>query len=453
MKTIFITISRGMLIRNFFQTGIVGRLLEHGFRVIILASDSIDRKLFEPFSHNELIIEPLFESKIRFMRFFEEMFKGAIFNKEVRVRYKYRGSGKLAPNKFFYILRLILLTPLNIIPYFKKFICSVDFFVNPQKEHDYLFEKYKPDFVFTTAVAYLSDVGVIKSARRFMVPCAINPKSWDNITGKLFPIKADYLFVWSEYMKEKALLLQGYSSDKIIITGVPQFDFYQNESLRMSREEFCNFFGLDPKKKIILYASSGGGDLCDEMQFISFINSLIEKGTIKESMILVRPHLSYKNDLDRYAPCEKYKLCVLDRTAKQNLSLKDLWDVSDGHVRILSNSLFHADVCINIASTFTLDAIASGKQVININYDRNQDVDINYSVKRLHFLGYIKSVTSCDATWMARSDEDLTDALIGVLEHGYKKNYNEFIERFMYKNDGKSGQRIADEIIKIIESK
>ena len=448
MKTIMITISRGALIRNFLQTGIIKHLLDYGFRVVMLTPYYKDTALFQSFAHPNLVLEPLKTSRIRFRVFFEELSKAALFNKQVRFRYKYRVGGR-PPSKFLYLLRLIIYTPLRLVPGFRRLVRAFDGAINPQHEHDSLFEKHKPDFVFLTSTDYTTDIAVLKSARRHGVANAMNPKSWDNVTRLLFPSKADYLFVWSNYMKKQAIALQDYRADQIIITGVPQFDFYCQESMRLSREQFCAWYGIDPKKKIILYASSGGDDLCDEMQFVSAIHRMIAGGTLPNAVVLVRPHLGYLQDSDRYRACEKYENCVLDRSAKQNSALRDRWDVSDDHVRILANSLFHADVCVNIASTMTLDAIAAGTEVVNLDYDSDPDVDPDYSVRRLHLVDYIKAVTGQGATWLVRSEDEFKRALVEILNRGAVKDHRAFTDEFLHINDGQSAKRVADEIARL----
>lgn len=190
MKTIFITISRGSLIRNFFHSGMVSYLLDAGMRVVVLTPSYGDPALFKEYAHERLILEPLLKVKnIRFHELMLECFKGAVFNQTVHSQYLYRIVGTKRPNRLFYLPRLLFFAPLRFIPGAKSFLRWVDFKINPQMEHDYLFEKYKPDLVFATVCHERSDIGVLKSAKRFSVKSVQMPKSWDNPSKLLFSVK------------------------------------------------------------------------------------------------------------------------------------------------------------------------------------------------------------------------------------------------------------------------
>ncbi len=129
MKTLFITISRGSLIRNFFHTGIITGLLQKGYRVVVLTPNYKDQGLFSGFNHPNLLFEPLYISPIRFEKVMTELLKGAVFNRTVHFLWRYRlGGGN--PRLWLYLPRLVFLAPLRFIPGFKRFIQWVDAKVN-----------------------------------------------------------------------------------------------------------------------------------------------------------------------------------------------------------------------------------------------------------------------------------------------------------------------------------
>lgn len=452
MKTLMMTMSRGSLVRNFFHSGIVNQLLKSGIKIVML-TPCPDDPVFRKFQHPNLILEPLIESNdLKLNKFFIEIEKAAIFNKTVHIRYKYRVDGRV-PNKIIYLLRLFFLAPLRLIPGIKVLIRALDFWINPEKQHDYLFERYHPNLVFSTAAG--GDVSVIKSAKRFGITSVDMPKSWDNLSKFLFNAKADYMIVWSQFMKKQAVKFQGYKENEIIITGAPQFDYYTKRDKLLTREEFCRRFNLDPNKRIILYGS-GGGNACDEMQFINLLNYYIKNSQLQNVQVLIRPHLGYRGDMEKYKLAESYKDFVIDKTAKQNEKYKDNWDTSKEHLQYLFNSLYHSDLCINVGSTLTLDTIACGKPVINIDFDVNLNINPNWSTKRLYCTDYLDAIIKSDASWVSKSKEDFLRHLKGILystlDEGKKKKKEKMIDYFLYKLDGKSGERIAEFLIKILSS-
>ena len=448
MKTVFITISRGGIIRNILRTGVVSRLTEHGVRVVILTPYYNQEGVFEDFKHPNLIIEPLFwGQEERWRGFLTELLKGAVFNSSVHARYRYSIGTPQKPKKILYPVRMVLFAPLRIIPGAKQAIRFLYGALNPLRAHDYLFLKYKPDLVFNTASS--ADCGVLNSAKRFGVMTVDMPKSWDNPSQALFKTKADHLIVWSPFMKEQAVSLQGYKNHEVSITGVPQFDFYADKTLLSPREEFCKKHNLDPSKKIILYGSAGGF-FCDERKYVELIKAHIDSGELKNAQILVRPHLGYKNDREQFSPLEGIMGIAVDTSDKQNHTLRDNYDTSMDHVRNLFSSMYHADVCVNAASTLSLDAIACGTEAVSICFDAEPVPSFGKSVKRLYLDDYIQELVRAGGVWLAPSKEEFISILRDILEKNARKKTQNTIDRFMHKIDGKSAERIANALIQIM---
>ncbi len=449
MKTIMITMSRGSLIRNFFYTGVITKLLDYGHKVIILTPNYNEpEKFFGPFLHKNLIFEDLKKPKLKMYKILEELFKGAVFNQTVHVRYRYRFAGR-PPNLLLYIPRMLFFAPLRWVPGFKKFIRAVDTIINSEKDNDELIKKYNPDLIFATSTG--EDISLIKGAKRLGIPSILMPKSWDSVSKKLFGGKSTYIFVWNQFMKDQMLKFQDYKQDQIFMSGVPQFDFYHDPKRIWTKEKFCQRFSLDPNKKIIFYGSTGGG-CCNEGDYVTVLHEIISQGKIPNTQILVRPHMGYKGDKERFAICEKYDTCTVDNTAVQDRALADNWALSDDQIEILTNSLYHADIVINIASTLTLDATAAGTPVINIHFDAKEGVDPNYSTKRLYKSDYIEAVTSKGATWIVKSKQELIQALDDVLLKNKRKTkqVQDLIDYMMYKNDGQAAERLAKNIHTLI---
>ncbi len=451
MRTIFITLLRGSAIRNLLRTGVIDRLLHNGVRVVLLTPNFEDKELFKEFAHENLAFEPLRMSEKRYYKILEEVMRGAVFNRTVHFLYRYTLAGQNPPNPLYYIPRMLFVAPLRFIPGFKRFIRFIDLKINPERDHDYLFEKYKPDLVFNTASR--GDEGVLKSAKRFGVPTVDMPKTWDNLSKILFNVKADRLLVWSPFMKNQAVRLQGYADDEVEITGVPQFDFYARKDGLMKREEFCEKIGANPEKKIILFSSTGG-DMCDEAYFVETIRAYMDEGVIPDATILIRPHVGYKKDAERFSRVRFLRGVIIDTHDKQQSDkFKDNWDTRIDHVHHLVNSLYHADVVVNLASTMTLDATACGTPVINPRFNP-PDTSRHYSATRLYGTDYVDAVRQTGAAWVPQNKEEYKQALYDILVLGKKRSreMQNVVDYFMYKNDGKSAERLADILLKILNS-
>lgn len=449
MKTIFITISRGSLIRNFFQTGFISKILRNNIRVVVLSPHYKDKQIFEKFYHKNLFFEPLIAGETtKLYNVLMEFYRGIIFSNTVIARYKYKYTGR-PPRKILYYPRIIFFYFFRFFPGVKAIIRKLDFALFPQKQHDYLFKKYKPDLVFVTDFMNNADVGVLKSAKRYKVRTYGMPKSWDNFPKSLFRVKTDKIFVWGDFCKDCAIKYQNYNKDEIVITGVLQFDYYKKDNL-MSREEFCESIGLDKNKKIIFYGSTGAR--CQhEYEYVDLLLEFINIENIN-AQILIRPHLGHRDDDKKFDRYKNVKNIAIYKN-KQNMKFKDTWDISDDHLKYLYNSIYHSDVSINIASTLTLDSVAIGTPVININFDATKK-DIDNSVFRFYETDYTGPVTKFGGTWLVKSRDEYFKALKNIIVGN--KTKTELLEKmkryFLYKNDNHACDRLAKNIINALNN-
>lgn len=441
-KTILITLSRGILVRNFFHSGVIKKLLEEGFHVVVLIPKSWDPALFKEHSHPRLYFEkaPPLRAK-HFGRLLDALSQGAIFNPTVYTSYKYGFAGK-QPTKFTYIVNMLFFAPLRFVPFFPSVLRFIESKRNPGYEYDDILEKYKPQLVFNTAAG--QHFGLFESARRHNILTVDMPKSWDTSSYMLFRSKAEYALAWGPFMSQQLMFFQRYEPQKIILTGTPQFDFYAAaHSHLLEREAFCRQFGFDPQKKIILYVSSGG-DCFDEEDYIMHLKRLVETGAI-DAQILIRPHLKYKNDITRFLPFETHGSFAVDRSDKRESAFRDNWDPSVGHIAHLFNSLYHADACVTIVSTIALDAAACGTEVVNIKFDIKKDISPYRSASRFYMTDYVDAAIKTGSSWVAKNEYEFLDALKAVLLRGEKKERERecLAQNIMYKNDGRAAERIA----------
>lgn len=448
MKTLFLILSRGGLLRNLSESSVISRLCESGFRVVILTPPSDEQEQFAHLlSGRDVTFEPLSRARPSFIRrVLQELQRAVVYNDTVKSIQSYTIGSKTDPSRVLYLPRLYLFPAIRYIPFMKQFLRWLGSLLDPQKENDNLFTKYHPDVVFSTTPHDESEVAVLKSAVRFGVTSVCMPKSWDNLSKILFPVKTKRILIWGQNMKEEAIALQGYAPEELIITGAAQFDFYAHKEHLWSREEFARRHGLDPRKKIILYGS-GGADMCDEARFVDLLEEyMVDRNDVQ---VLIRSHAGYRDDATRYAKFSDHANVLMDRTISQSFSDRSVWDINPDRLYNLFNSLYHADVCVNVGSTLTIDATICGTPVINLDFDVDKNIDHKRrSVKRLFETRYVKSMLKMNATWLVTSREDLFKALTETLANK-KAKLNErqrLIEKFVYANDGKSAERVAEAV-------
>jgi hypothetical protein len=74
--------------------------------------------------------------------------------------------------------------------------------------------------------------------------------SWDNSTTRGYPgCKPNYVFAWTETMKNEIEKLSDIHEDQIYVTGSAQFDHYFSD-LTSQKKNFNNKFKLDEKRTL-----------------------------------------------------------------------------------------------------------------------------------------------------------------------------------------------------------
>ena len=319
-------------------------------------------------------------------------------------------------------------------------------------DYNELFSNYSPDFIFVTYPFSFYTYPILRHAHKFQIPTLGYVPSWDNLTSKWeVPVKLNKLLVWNDIMKQEALNFLGYSDDCVSITGVPQFDIHSDSSIITNRGEFLQSLQGDKSKKILLYAT-GTSQLSDSEPFIvKMIYDMIQNNQFDypcQLLLRVHPRRSLSDFKDLFD-----KPNVLIQTpGKQSKDFKDsgyVWKSDLGDYSILSNTLFHADVMINVASTITIESCLFDTPVVNIGFDANLDLDFNRSVKRHFQYSHYIDIVESKGVKIANSEKELNEFINRYLNDSTldSAGRNQIVDNQCSFRDGKSSDRLLRYII------
>ena len=344
----------------------------------------------------------------------------------------------------------IILTILDILDYY---------FTIRSKNAEYyktLFEKIKPDVVFSTFSVIVDERLPLYIAKSMGIKSAVNIVSWDNLSSKgRLPYGIDKYFVWSKLMKKELKDFHTTVEDRQInISGTPQFDFHKNKSLVIDREKFCSSIDFDPNRKFILYSGVTISLMPYEDQLIEeLIISLRNNEIENKPQLIIRVHPSDNgNRFDRLI--EKYpevKIIIPGRAHSHSKARSLLGSKDD--ITLLMSTLYHSEVHINTASTMTLDAAILDKPIINICYEKkpeHQDRSFGVDIyKCTHYKPIIKS----EGIKLAYSKKELIEYLNIYLNDNKVDSIGrrKIVSKVCGPVDGLSGSRIADSIISLLE--
>ena len=292
----------------------------------------------------------------------------------------------------------------------------------------------------------------MRHASKSQIPIIGYVPSWDNLTSKWeVPVKLNKLLVWNSIMKEEAINFLDYSDECVSITGVPQFDIHSNNSLIMDRKKFLQDLHGDTNKKILLYAT-GTEQLSDSEPFIvKMIYDMIQNNKFDhpcQLLLRVHPRRSLSDFQDLFDKPD----VLIQTPGKESKEFKDsgyVWKSDFTDYSTLSNTLYHADVMINVASTITIESCLFDTPVVNIGFDANLDPDFNRSVKRHFQYSHYLDIVESNGVKIANSEQELGEFINRYLNDPTLESTgrNLIVDNQCSFRDGKSSERLLRYII------
>ena len=253
------------------------------------------------------------------------------------------------------------------------------------------------------------------------IPQLSNIISWDNVSTKTLPDEAaDIYAVWSKEMDDDFNQTLPYLKDcKRVVIGAPQFGPLRKGNQKISREEFFAAHGLDPAHKLILYTTGSKFTFPKEPECIAALLNWAKNERRDQVQVMVRLHPN--DNLERYSEVFQNFPDTPFTLPSQRTSAKGEWIPNEEDMALLSNQLSHADVCINVASTMTLEAFATGKPVINISFDLGDPGFEYYPIKSYYKSRHYKDIIDRGAARLAKSQQQLYDHIDECLANGDDK--------------------------------
>lgn len=446
MKTIFITISRGSIAKNIFQTDVYRILHEHGARLVFLTPAWNDRRFTDAFAASNVFFEPLPRAAWGALdNFLIGLAKGLIYNRSTALVDRYGIYSAHETNYFRYFAKKIFFGPLSRIRALRTALRWIDARLTVERSLIPLFEKYHPDVVYATNPSESDDAAVLKLARRRGVRTVVMPKSWDNLSKLSFRAKGDALLAWSEYVKQEAVKFQDYAPTSVHVVGIPHFDLYALPRPPAPREEFFRQIGADPTRPLIVFGSEGKVSVRDP-DIVETIIGFMQRGALaKPCQLFIRPYLAFPDDAKKFTRFHHIPDVIVDRWFIPRDEFIDHWDYSRAQYAFMANLLRHADLLITSMSTLTLDATANDVPVINIAYDGYEKKPYGDSMTRYYDSEHYVSVVKTGAPLLVGSAEELLAGINTYLTNRNFKSAERQVLRTLFCEplDGRAGERVA----------
>ncbi|HWR50107.1 MAG TPA: hypothetical protein VN428_03315 [Bryobacteraceae bacterium] len=239
-------------------------------------------------------------------------------------------------------------------------------------------EQISPALLWSTVSVSHLEYPYILAARDLRIPTVSSVLSFDNLTSRGVLPDFDHYIVWSRAMLDQLRRFYPHvPTARIRITGTPQFDFHRSPEFYWPRERTLRELGLPLSKRYFLYAASSSILAPDEPELVRRLaKRTAADRELSSFAIVVRLHPS--DGVERWANSQdRYPNLVLSPAFSRTDVSNEVWRSSREDQSRLINSLRHAEACINIASTMSLDAAILDRPVICLQFDTDTDCPLD----------------------------------------------------------------------------
>jgi hypothetical protein len=454
-KTIAIGIPSGQATRDVIHSGVLANLLaQPEVKVVILTPANLDLKELVQNYGDRVIIEHLGDYHSSFAeRFIRSIYSSSLYYDCDSIRHKVN-LGKLAQ-----LVPVVWLLQRCLGRHRLWAVLNwINRHLGSSSECREALRAQKPDLaVLTRVFNFSADYQLLKEAARQEIPTLAVVSSWDNFTTKgFFPFEVDEIIVWNEIMRQEAIDLFDFPSDKIHIAGVPRFDHYFSRSSLRDCESFFQKCRLSSNKKTITYTTANRGLLNDpeagvspEVEIIRHLASQIEAGAFTvPTQLLVRLHpLAELDDYRAIVESEHVRFYQPGRTTTFRDRLLDMEEE-----RVLAETMCYSDVVINIASTITIDAAIFDTPIICIAFDWLGKQPAAFSVGMFYKRDHYRKIAATHGYQAVYSCDELTNAINAYLNDPslHREGRTAIVRQQCQFSDGKSAARVAQILLEKI---
>lgn len=310
-----------------------------------------------------------------------------------------------------------------------------------------LFRRYPPALVVSGDPLRPGDTNLVAAARKRGVPSLGSVRSWDNLLKHL-RTRPDRLTVWNERNRREACDVERYTPERVEVVGAPQLDAYFNarEEWLRPREEFFFAEGLDPRKKLLLLATSSFTYESDQTYLVDMVLDAIRSGEIREPLqVVLRLHPDDR--VGRYLKYRHAPEVTLDLPDRYLATLG--WTQTVADIHRMGNLLSHADLMVNFATTVTLECAIFDTPTLLVAFSTIDPEEMERYVVGLHFQMHYKPIVDRDLAPVAWNRDDLVGWINHYLDDPtlYQAQRAEIVRDWVQFTDGRSAERLGDAIL------
>ncbi|TSC89654.1 MAG: hypothetical protein G01um10143_144 [Parcubacteria group bacterium Gr01-1014_3] len=450
-KTIFITILQGVEAKNILRTEVYRNLIkEPNLRLVFFVSSKERADYYGgEFKNNQVVYEVIDRPKASFWNNIFSFLKFKLINTATldlrrRMRTEKNPMSRVLYPFSFAFNRIFAVKP------FRQISRWLDYRLVKDNTFAPFFEKYKPDLVFSAHLFDDLEIMMLQEARRRGIKTIGFINSWDKLTVRcMVRLLPDQLLVYNEIVKKEAMDYADMPEERITIVGIPQYDQYVFKKPGL-RETFYKRIGVDPSKKILLYAPLGKTYSNTDWDMVDLLQNLQKQGRIsKDLQILMR---FQPNDFADEAEIKKRPWLIYDTPGVRFSKKRGVdWDMNSDDLQHLLDTLHYSSMLVAYPTSLVVDIAVFDKPIINIGFEIGQEPDPYKRPTAYYGMAHYQKALSTGAIRVVKSPEVLVEWINNYLidptldQEARKK----IIDQQCWKLDGRSGERIVQAMLKI----
>jgi hypothetical protein len=259
-----------------------------------------------------------------------------------------------------------------------------------------------PDLVISTACVVPDEAAYVRVANELGLPTLGCILSFDNLTSRGRLPAFQHYAVWSRRMRDEVLRLYPQCRvDQVHVTGTPQFDLHRQAQLHWNRPDTLVHLGLPPDARYLLYAANCAAFTPTEPLLVhELARRLAAVPVLGRHVVVVRLHPA--DDPARWRGLDTDAPLIVSHPRDDD----GRFGTPHAQLKLVS-SVAHADVCINMASTMSLDAAVLDRPVACAGFALPPGSPEDSFAAACHATAHYLPVVESGGVRLARSLEDL----------------------------------------------
>ncbi len=458
-------ISHGFAARMVMQTNLLGRLVEKGLKVALIAPDNEDTNLKKYCSKNNIKLRQ-FNPESNFwnsnyakarMYLLEDINKNPALYEKYIYALKSGSNGsilsKLKPRIFKMAHDLK-----EVLPFIKRLFQKREMRMLESQEALDLIDSLKPTILVSTYPVNYSESMLVLAAQNSGLKTMMHLLSWDNISCKgHFPILTDEYIAWGKIMRDELKEYYEIESSKIHMTGVPHFDLHTSSKKKPNPERHLEKLGLNSQKPYLFFGMSSPRFAPKEIDIVEYLAAQINDSVYgKELQLVIRPHpQNIQGNMSDKTWLPRLKALINNRIAVDFPILTESkmpWSMEESDMDKLSNLLAGARLSLNSGSTLSIDSMICGTPVIITSFDGDAKLSYWISARRLIDYNHLKKLTNREGVITCDSFQTLESSIKKIMENRetVSKTICESVKQFC-STEGNATDNVVNSLNKIVE--